>query len=46
MRPVAVVMVHENVDNSRKVLAVQEQQPVEALGANGADEPLRHTVRP
>jgi hypothetical protein len=45
VRPVAVVMVHEHVENSLKMFVVQDQQPVEALGANGTDEPLRHTVR-
>jgi hypothetical protein len=31
MRPMAVVMIHEDVDDLRKMLVVQDQQPVETL---------------
>jgi hypothetical protein len=30
-RPVAVVMLHEGVEDSLKMLVVQDQQPVETL---------------
>ncbi len=31
MRPVAVVMIHEDVEDALKMLVVQNQQPVETL---------------
>ena len=31
MRPVAVVMLHEDVEDPLKMLVVQDQQPVETL---------------
>ena len=43
--PVAVVVIHEHVEDARKLLLVQDQQPVQALRANGAHEPLRHPIR-
>src|SRR5947208_3644135 len=43
--PVAVVMLHEDVEDPLEMLGVQDQQPVETLGPNGAHEPLRDTVR-
>ena len=42
MWSVFVVMVHEDVENAFKMPVVQDQQPIQA---NGAHEPLRHTVR-
>jgi len=46
VRPVAVVVVDEDVEEPLEVLLVQDQQPVETLRANGAHEPFRHPVRP
>ena len=45
MRSVDVIVVHENGDDSLKMSLVQDQQPIETLGTNGAHEPLRHTIR-
>jgi len=45
MRSVAVVVLHENVDDAFKMLVVQNQQPVKTLCTNGAHEPFRHAVR-
>src|SRR5215218_7760490 len=43
--PVAVVMVNEGPEHALEVAAVDDQQPVEALGTDGADETLRDRVR-
>jgi hypothetical protein len=45
MRPLAVVVVDEDADDVLKLAAVEDQQPVQALGTDGADEPLRDRVR-
>src|SRR5262245_65112176 len=44
MRAVSIVMVHEDSEDMFEVRQVQDQQPVETLGANGPHEPLRHSV--
>ncbi len=44
MRPVAVVMVDEDPEDTLEMAPIQDQQPVEALGASGADEALRDRV--
>jgi len=44
-RAVAVVVMDEDVEDALKLLLVQDQQPVEALGANGTHEPFRDPVR-
>ncbi len=38
-------MIHENGEDALKMLLVQDQQPIEALRANGAHEPLCDPVR-
>jgi len=38
-------MCDEDGQDSPEMLFVQDQQPVETLGPNGADEALRHAVR-
>ena len=38
-------MSHEHIEDALKMLLVQDQQPVEALRANGAHEALRHAIR-
>ena len=45
MRSVDVRVVHEHGDNSLAMSLVQDRQPVETFGTNGAHEPLRHTIR-
>ena len=45
MRSLTVVMCDEDGQDSPEMLFVQDQQPVETLGPNGADEALRHAVR-
>jgi hypothetical protein len=42
MRPVAIVMIREHSEDPLKMLVVQDQQPVETLGANGPHKSLRH----
>ena len=44
VRPMSVVMVDELAENMLQVLAVCDQQPVEALASYGADEPLGYSV--
>jgi hypothetical protein len=44
MGPVLVVVGHEHIKNTLKVLLVQNQHPVETLRAGGAYKPLGHTV--
>ena len=44
MWSVAVVMVHEDGEHAIQVPLIEDQQPVEALGANGADESFRHAI--
>jgi hypothetical protein len=38
MRPLGVVVVHVDAQHPFEVAAVQDQQPVETVGARGADE--------
>ncbi len=38
-------MVNEGLEHALEVAAVDDQQPVEALGTDGADETLRDRVR-
>jgi hypothetical protein len=45
MRSVAVVMVDSAPKHSLEVAAVEDQQPVEAFGAHGADEAFGDRVR-
>src|SRR4029077_7144139 len=40
MRPVRVVMVDKDAEHVLEVASVHDQDPVEALGADGADETL------
>jgi hypothetical protein len=40
VRPVDVVMLDEDAQHALEVAAVEDQQPVEALGADGSDESL------
>ena len=44
MGPVPVVMIDEHFKGSLEVLLVQNQQPVETFGADGAHESLCDTV--
>ena len=44
MGPVFVVMGHEHSKHTLQVCLVQNEQPVEALRADGAHEPLGHPV--
>jgi hypothetical protein len=43
--PVAVVMVEEDAERSFEMLAVDDEEPVEALRADGAHEALGDGVR-
>jgi hypothetical protein len=45
VRPVAVVVVDEDPQDALEMASVHDQQPVEALGTDGADEALRDRVR-
>src|SRR6266542_6761984 len=45
VRPLAVVVLDVRAEDVLEVAAVEDQQPVQALGADGADEPLRDRVR-
>ena len=45
MRPLGVVVVDVGVEHALEVTAVEDQQPVEALRADGSDEALRDRVR-
>jgi hypothetical protein len=45
MGPVPVVVIHEDGEDLLEVLLIQDQQPVETLGANGPHKPLSHAVR-
>ena len=45
MRAVAVVVVGEDAEDALEMAPVRDQQPVEALGAGGADEALGDRVR-
>ena len=45
VRPVAVVVVDEDTEHAFEVAAVHDQEPVQALGAGGADEALGERVR-
>jgi hypothetical protein len=45
MWPVAVVMVDEDHKHSLEMAAVEDQQPVETLGSDGADEAFGNRVR-
>ena len=45
VRPVTIVMLDEDSKDILEMLFVQDQQPVETLGANRAYEALRHRVR-
>ena len=44
MRPVAVVMADENAEDALEMALVDDQEPVEAFGAGGADEALGERV--
>jgi hypothetical protein len=44
MRPLAVVVVDVGAEHAFEVTAVEEQQPVQTLGAYGPDEALRDRV--
>ena len=44
MGPVLVVVGHEHLKNTRKVLLVQNQHPVETFRAGRAHKPLSHPV--
>jgi hypothetical protein len=46
MWPVAVVMVDEGPEHPLEIAAVEDQQPVETLGSDGADEPFGDRVGP
>jgi hypothetical protein len=46
MRPLAVVVVDVVAEHAFEVTPVEDQQPVQAFGAHGADEALRDRVRP
>jgi hypothetical protein len=46
VRALAVVMLGVAAQHTLKVTATEDQQPVEALGANGADEALSVGVSP
>lgn len=45
MWPVRVVVVHEDTEDALKVAPIHDQEPVDALGPDGADEALGHRVR-
>jgi len=45
MRPLAVVVVDVVAEHAVEVTPVEDQQPVQALGAHGADEAFRDRVR-
>ena len=45
VRPLAVVVVGVDANDVPEVAAVQDQQPVETLGADRSDEPLSDRVR-
>jgi hypothetical protein len=45
MGPLAVVMLHEDLEDALKMLMVQEQQRVETFRANRAHKPLRDAIR-
>ena len=45
MRPVGVVVRYVRVEHALEVASVEDQEPVEALGADGADEALGEGVR-
>jgi hypothetical protein len=40
MRPLRVVVLDEDAQDALEVAAVEDQQPVEAFGADGSDEAL------
>jgi hypothetical protein len=44
VRPVGVVMVDEDAEYTFEVAAVEDQEPVEAFGSDGADEALGDRV--
>jgi hypothetical protein len=44
VRPVAVVVVHEDGEDPLKMLLVQNEEAVETFRADGTHEPLRHAV--
>ena len=44
MGPVLVAVGHEHIENTRKVLLVQDQHPVENIRAGRAHKPLGHPV--
>jgi transposase InsO family protein len=45
MRPLRVVVVDVDAEHPLEVASVEDQQPVETLGADGSDEALRDGVR-
>src|SRR5436853_665914 len=45
MWPLTVVMVDVDAEDMLEVAAVEDQEPVQALAADGANEPLRDCVR-
>jgi hypothetical protein len=45
MGPVRVVVIDEDVEHVLEVMAVEDQEPVEAFSAGGADEALGDRVR-
>jgi hypothetical protein len=45
MGPVLVVVGHEDIKNTRQMLLVQDQHPVETFRADRAHKPLSHPVR-
>jgi hypothetical protein len=40
----AVVVISEDGKHVLEMVAVEDQQPIETLRANGAHEPLRHPI--
>ena len=44
VRPLRVVVLDEDAKHALEVAAVDDQQPVQAFGADGPDEPLRDGV--
>jgi hypothetical protein len=45
MWPLGVVVIEVDAQHAVEVATVEDQQPVEALRADGADEPFRDGVR-
>ena len=45
MRPPTVVMIDELGEHALQMPGVQDQEPIQAFGSSGADEPLGDPVR-